>query len=256
MGVQKAYSEELAKAYDDRHFGGRSGQYILRRDCEALQALLERPPGLILDIPCGTGAYVTALLQTGYDVIAADASPPMLQVTGRRAADTRRVLCDVNHLPFRDGTFDAVVTIRLFSHYRQDDVTRMLLELRRAIRPGGRVVFDTFRWTPRRWPFFRRFLDESCITVLSPRQVEEVIRKAGLRKMDVRWLYLFSPLWQRKLPFPVLRLLTALETVLPQRWLLRAFWACTRSQNACINLPFQAENQQLMDLGSCEDLTS
>ena len=227
-GVQKAYTEELTKVYDDRHFGGRSGQYILQRDCGALEALLERPPCLILDIPCGTGVYVTALMQTGYDVVAADVSLPMLEVTRRREANTLRVLCDVDHLPFRDGVFDAVVTIRLFSHYLQDDVTRMLLELRRAIRPGGRVVFDSFRWTPRRWPLLRRFLDESCIYVLSPREVEEVIRNAGLRKVDVRCLYLFSPLWQRRLPFWVLRGLTALETVLPQRWLLRAFWACTR----------------------------
>ncbi len=228
MGIRKAYPKELVEPYDERHFGGRSGQYIFRKDCQTLESLLEPPPGLTLDIPCGTGAYVTAFTEKGYDVVAADASMPMLEATGRRESGACRVLCDIDHLPFRDDVFDAGMTIRLFSHYPKDDVVRILHELRRVIRPRGRVVFDTFRWTPRQWPLFRRFLEQSYIYVVSHRDVEEMIRNAGLRKVDARYLYLFSPLWQRKLPVWVLRALTVLEALLPERWLLRAFWACTK----------------------------
>lgn len=228
MGTQKAYDKRLVEAYDSRHFGGRSGQHILRRDTGALASLLEPLRGPILDIPCGTGVYATAFMQIGYEVVAADASLPMLEVTGQREPGTYRVLCDISHLPFRDGTFDAVMTIRLFSHYPKDDIGRMLLELKRAIKSGGRVVFDTFRWTPRRWPLLRRVLEESYIYVLPHRDVEELIANAGLTKVDEQHLYLFSPIWQRKLPFVMLRGLDLLETWLPQQWLLRTFWACTK----------------------------
>jgi ubiquinone/menaquinone biosynthesis C-methylase UbiE len=189
---------------------------------------LDPPRGLILDVPCGTGIYSKAFNENGYDVVAADASLPMLERTGQRREDIPRVLCDISRLPFRGGAFDAVMTIRLFQHYPKDDVTRILHELRRAIKPGGRVIFDTFRWTPRRVPLFRWFLDKSEMYVLSHRDVEGMIQTAALRKVQGVSLYLFSPIWQRKLPLWVLWGLNALERITPQRWLLRTFWACTK----------------------------
>lgn len=228
MGIQKAYTEILVDSYDYRHFGGKSGQLILQRDCRALESLLEPPSGPILDIPCGTGVYAMAYRRKGYGVVAADASVPMLELVGQREAELPRVLCDINHLPFREGSLDAVTTIRLFSHFSKDDMERGLLELARAIRPGGRVVFDTFRWTPRQWPVFRRFLDKGQIVVISPSAVEKMIETAGLSQVDARHLYLFSPILLRRLPYWLLRGLFLMEKLLPQRWLLRTFWACTK----------------------------
>jgi ubiquinone/menaquinone biosynthesis C-methylase UbiE len=231
MKARQAYPESLVQDYDHRHFGGKSGQYIFRQECRALEALLGAPQGLMLDIPCGTGIYVQACMETERaTVVAADASVPMLEATGRRGIDARRVLCDSNRLPFKEGTFDAVLTIRLFSHYPPGEVAQMLLEMKRAIRPSGRVVFDTFRWTPRQWPLLRRFLDQSVIHVLGRRDVEEIIQSTGLRLVDLRSLHLFSPLWLRKLPLWLLRALTTVERRMPQRWLLRTLWACTQNQ--------------------------
>lgn len=232
MGVEKAYGSELTAAYDERHFGGRSGQYILQRDCSALQSLMGRPGALILDVPCGTGAYTAAFTQEGNTVVAADASAPMLELTGRTQSSRLRVLCDIGHLPFKDHSFGATMTLRLFSHCGEDEVARMLRQLKRVIRPGGRVIFDTFRWTPRRWPVLRRFLEQGVIHVVSHRAVEEMIAKVGLRKVEARSLYLFSPIWLRKLPLWAVRALTTVESLLPQRWLLRTFWACTKAPNS------------------------
>ncbi|HNS52812.1 MAG TPA: class I SAM-dependent methyltransferase [Anaerolineae bacterium] len=228
MTTQKAYSQEQAEGYDDRHFGGRSGRHILARDCAALESLLAPPPGAVLDVPCGTGVYSAALVTHGYSVVAADASQPMLDLTTQRAAVDAAVLCDITHLPFPEGMFDAVTTLRLLSHFEVDGVARTLPELRRVIRPGGRVVFDTFRWTPRRWPVFRRILNPGHIHVLSHSEVQKLIREAGLTLVEARHMYLYSPLWQRRLPLPVLHVLEAVEKRLPSRWLLRTLWACTK----------------------------
>jgi ubiquinone/menaquinone biosynthesis C-methylase UbiE len=228
MSTTKAYNRNQAETYDRHHFGGRSGQYILHKDCRAVQSLLEPPPGLILDIPCGSGTYTAALITQGYQVVAADASLPMLEVAGQQDGSTLRVLCDISHLPFRDGTFDAIVTLRLFSHFAPPELARMLHELRRAIRPVGRVIFDTFRWTPRRWPILRLLMEQSYINVIANRDVEEMIRSAGLIRVEVRHLYLFSPIWERKVPLWALQVLDVVERLLPQSWLLRTFWACTK----------------------------
>lgn len=228
MSQDRAYSKDLSELYDRRHFGGRSGQFILRRDCGALDMLLPPAPGRVLDVPCGTGVYTQHLAGRGYAVTAADASQPMLDITGRRQTGAATRLCSIHDLPFADASFDATVTLRLFSHFDRVETAQALAELRRVIRPGGRVIFDSFRWTPRRWPVLRRFVAQSYIYEIAPAEVETLIREAGLRVVGTEARYLFSPIWQRKLPYPMLRALTAVEKLLPDRWLLRTFWACTR----------------------------
>ena len=75
------------------------------------------------------------------------------------------------------------------------------------------------------WVLKRFFRGE--MYVYPHRVVEKMIEQAGLRKVEERSLHLFSPLIYRKIPSWLLRGLEAVEKALPQRWLLRTFWACT-----------------------------
>lgn len=226
--VEKGYSRCLAEEYDRRHFGGKSGYHILKQDCEAVSALLLPAPGLILDIPCGTRAYTAQLAGLGYDVVAADVSAPMLRITGARGTGAAGHLCSIHGLPFANDAFHGTVTLRLFSHFSQGQTAQALGELRRVVKPGGRVIFDSFRWTPRRWAALRRLMAQDTIHEMAPADVERLIADSGLRVTGRETRYLFSPIWQRKLPYCLLRALTAAEAHLPDRWLLRTFWACTK----------------------------
>lgn len=218
----------MAEQYDRRHFGGKSGRHILRQDCEAIAGILPPPPGRVLDIPCGTGIYAEQLIGLGYRVFVTDASGAMLQLTAQRLDGAEPGVCGIHELPFRDDFFDATLTLRLFSHFDTDEIVRGLRELCRVIKPGGRVIFDTFRWTPRRWPVLRRLIAQSFIYESAPCEVETMIHESGLHKVESETRYLFSPIWQRKLPYPCLRVLSAAEGMLPGHWLLRTFWACTK----------------------------
>ena len=229
MTVSKAYSQELVEKYDYRHFGGKSGRYILQKDVQALLSLLPPTPALLLDIPCGTGVYMDILQNHGYRTIAADASWSMLKAADLLQPATEKLQSDVTRLPLVGGTFDAVVTLRLFSHFPSNEIVRSLKELRRLIKPGGLIIFDSFRWTPRRWPIARSFLAQDYIHEHTPKATRQQITAAGLCVVDTRWTYLFSPIWQRKLPLPVLDVVTRVERILPEKWLLRTFWACTRN---------------------------
>ena len=227
MRKHKVYTgKELVDQYDYRHFGGSGGQHVFQKDCMTLELLMDDSRGLLLDIPCGTGVYSAAFKVKSYNMIAADASMVMLETTGRRPGNVPRVLCDATHLPFEDNVFDAVMTIRLFQHLPEDDVARILRELGRVIEPSGSVIFDTFRWSPRRMPFLKRFF-KGEMYVYSHRTVEGMIGKVGLRKAKAISLYLFSPIMYRKMPVWFLRVLDVVEKMMPQRWLLRTFWACT-----------------------------
>ena len=94
----------------------------------------------ILDAGCGSGPLSAALRDRGAVVTGLDASAGMLQLARRRlgpGADL--ILADLGSpLPFGDGAFDDVVAA-LVLHYFQD-WTAPLAELRRVLKPGGRLI--------------------------------------------------------------------------------------------------------------------
>ena len=98
-------------------------------------------PRSILEVGCGTGAFAERLTleNTGATVIATDASPRLVELTAARGVDAR--LADVSHLPYADASFDLVVAMWMLYHV--PDLDRALAEIRRVLRPGGRLVAVT-----------------------------------------------------------------------------------------------------------------
>jgi SAM-dependent methyltransferase len=101
----------------------------------------------VLDVACGSGGPSLALIErsgcllTGVDVEAAGISYAQAQASERGLADraTFAVLDCGGPLPFRDGSFDAVLCIDAISHFR--DRFGTLSEWARLLRHGGRLVF-------------------------------------------------------------------------------------------------------------------
>ncbi|MFO1126867.1 MAG: glycosyltransferase [Rhodospirillales bacterium] len=54
---------------------------------------------------------------------------------------TTDVAADAHHLPFKDSAFDLVVCLNAFEHYREP--TAVAAEIRRVLRPGGKVFIHT-----------------------------------------------------------------------------------------------------------------
>lgn len=112
------------------------------------QALSSRPGGRVLDVATGRGGFIAGLLDVlpGYDeIIGIDNSP--------RAAETapngdrgnvfnrpgiRFMPMDAGNLDFTDGSFD-LVTISNSLHHMENP-QRVLQEMIRVLRPGGRIV--------------------------------------------------------------------------------------------------------------------
>jgi ubiquinone/menaquinone biosynthesis C-methylase UbiE len=126
-------------------------EYALARDWLGLAGT---PGATVLDVACGPGNVTRALasgVTGGGLVVGIDASATML---GRAVADTPErgaddsadigyVRGDAVHLPFRDGSFDAVCCFG--GLYLFDDPWAAMAGMARVLKPGGRIVFLTTR---------------------------------------------------------------------------------------------------------------
>jgi SAM-dependent methyltransferase len=124
--------------------------YAASNETNLINAYYERPAMLalagnvagrrILDAGCGAGPLLAALRDRGAIVTGFDKSAGMLQLARRRLGDDADVLvADLGSpLPFQDRTFDDV-TASLVLHYLKD-WGPALAELRRVIKPGGRLI--------------------------------------------------------------------------------------------------------------------
>ncbi len=95
----------------------------------------------MLDVACGTGAFLQAVAAAHPKVRLAgvDISPEMLAVARQRLpVGVKLQVASADALPFRDDSFDIVVTTSAFHFFRVPN--EVLNEMRRILRPGGRLV--------------------------------------------------------------------------------------------------------------------
>ncbi|MCF8151233.1 MAG: class I SAM-dependent methyltransferase [Burkholderiaceae bacterium] len=109
------------------------------------------PPatGIAVDLAGGTGDVARLLARRGWSVTVCDPSLPMMRA-GRRAGDgsLRWVAGEAERLPFDDASIDLLtVSFGLRNATRLDAA---LVEIRRVLKPGGRMVCLEFS-RPQRW---------------------------------------------------------------------------------------------------------
>jgi arsenite methyltransferase len=151
----------------------------------------------IVDVGCGPGFYVSELLgQVGPDgrVVGIDASPAMLPLAARRCAGDRNaglLAADVASLPVRESAFDAALCVQVLEYV--PDVAAVLAGLRRALRPGGRLVVWDVDWAtvswhssdPARMERVLRTWDGHLAHPSLPRTLAPHLRSAGFEQVSV-----------------------------------------------------------------------
>jgi SAM-dependent methyltransferase len=105
---------------------------LLERELPAAERPLE-----VLDFGCGTGAFLEHLERFGA-VTAVDGDPSAVAFCRRRGRSEVQLVPPGARLPLPDAAFDLVTTLDVIEHI-EDDVAA-LRELRRVLRPGGRLL--------------------------------------------------------------------------------------------------------------------
>ncbi|MEO3812056.1 class I SAM-dependent methyltransferase [Sphaerisporangium sp. B11E5] len=131
-------------------YDGFAEAYSAENENNLVNAYYERPAMValagdvagrrILDAGCGSGPLSAALRDRGAVVTGIDSSAAMLALARRRLGDDADLhVVDLSDpLPFADDAFDDVVA-SLVLHYLKD-WGPALAELRRVLRPGGRLI--------------------------------------------------------------------------------------------------------------------
>jgi demethylmenaquinone methyltransferase / 2-methoxy-6-polyprenyl-1,4-benzoquinol methylase len=134
-------------------FDGVAAKYDLTNDVLSLgqtrlwrravaQALEVRAGERVLDLGAGTGTSSLPFVAAGATVVPCDFSLGMLREGKKRHPELPLTAGDATRLPFTDGAFDAV-TIS-FALRNVHDTDAALREMRRVVRPGGRLVICEF----------------------------------------------------------------------------------------------------------------
>jgi SAM-dependent methyltransferase len=106
----------------------------------------------ILDLGCGTGMLTVSLTSPERVVVGVDPSPAMLAFAQARPGGERVqwVRGDSRGIPRFDVDY-AVMTGNVAQHIGEGDWSRTLRDLRRAMRPGATLAFETRNPVARAW---------------------------------------------------------------------------------------------------------
>lgn len=128
--------DRAARAYD--------WQLLLERAAlRAIVAMLEpRPSDRLLDVGTGTGAVLRELARHAgapREAVGLDTSAAMLARVPELPAGWSVHLGDATRLPFADASFDLAAAAYLLHLLESPQRAEVLAEMRRVLRPGGRL---------------------------------------------------------------------------------------------------------------------
>lgn len=140
------FYDELA---DDYHLIYADWGAGIRRQGNALDALIGEDRAAVLDCSCGIGTQAIGLALRGHRVTGTDLSLRAAARAAREAADRnlslRTAAADMRRLPFAGGRFDTVVCAdnSLPHLLTEQDVHAALAEMHRVLRPDGLLLVST-----------------------------------------------------------------------------------------------------------------
>lgn len=181
--------------YEATRYASPDQRFISRREQDRIAALLkhvEAPRKLVLDAPCGYGRFSRHLADRGWHFVNVDLSPAMVahSIKAAPAHTTGAAASLYVDLPFRDGTFDGALCVRML-HNTVDASRRVAI-----LAALGRVVSDwvlvTYYGDPilhkSQFRLRRAFSKKArqSMSMISPATLAAEARVAGLRvEMDI-----------------------------------------------------------------------
>jgi SAM-dependent methyltransferase len=164
-------------------------------------------PKKILDLACGYGRHTNRLAALGHSMTGIDLMPGFLEIARRdavqRNVDVQYQVGDMRHIAF-DNEFDYVMLLfTAFGYYPDDKNLQVLVNVKNALKAGGKLIFDTNNrdWiTKEMRPFFVQekegnlMIDRISFDSLQGRLVNKrIVIRDGVRKDKPFFVRLYTP---------------------------------------------------------------
>jgi SAM-dependent methyltransferase len=97
----------------------------------------------LLDVGCGTGAFLERAINAGLDAIGIDASPEMISVAAKRVSADRVRVARMQELKEVE-TYDGIVSLSWSFNYLKSfaEARDVLTRFFKALKPGGRLILQ------------------------------------------------------------------------------------------------------------------
>lgn len=154
--------------------------------------------GHLMDLGCGTGEHVTALLAGHFDVLGVDISPRSIELARARVPDAAYIVADMTELDVEPASVAVVTAFFSLIHVPRAEHADMLKRIAGWLQPGGTLVItmgttqedsyaDDWLGAPMYWSHWDRTTNEQLVADAGLDIVSsEVVFETGLD---------FSHLW-------------------------------------------------------------
>jgi SAM-dependent methyltransferase len=174
---------------------GEAHEYYVKAKVKLLQNLrkeINAISGTWLDVGCGTGLVEHFLHDETRHIIGIDLVESMLRIAKNRCVHCQYFRADALKIPFANNSFDLTFSIALMHHVESKDRLPLLKEISRVTKAGGYI--STFEHNPAN-PY-TRCLVAMCrfdrgVTLINPREMIGLCRRAGLVFVDLKYLIFF-----------------------------------------------------------------
>ena len=134
----------------------------------------------ILDVGCGTGRVLAFLSAKGFQRLEGfDRDPEAIAVARTRSAATLHVAENwPDFLSGRAAAYDCIVLKDVIYYVPRERAVEWLTAVRRALKPGGRVIVETFNGASFTGPFVAH-KDEAILWIVTERTLRKFLERAG-----------------------------------------------------------------------------
>ncbi|MEN8265184.1 MAG: class I SAM-dependent methyltransferase, partial [Nitrospirota bacterium] len=136
-----------AGSYDSMRWLTRAGKLINSVQIEIMEDFIkDLSHGDFLEVASGTGRFTKVLLEKNFSVTSIDISSSMLEQLKQKLKDHpniknhKMLVSDARDMELKSSTFDGVVCFNALSHIPEHK--RVLKEVYRVLKPGGRFIFN------------------------------------------------------------------------------------------------------------------
>jgi len=195
FSVKAPFQKQEVADYERRRYRGVDQRIVHSREVSILKRLLRQAgemlpassrDGYALDAPCGYGRFSSLLLERGFRPVNCDLSPAMVESAlqkGTVHSIPMGIVANMTAgLPFRDGAFPLILSMRFFHHlHASEDRLSVLREFARTSAEGLIVSFYQANLLHRVQRRLRRTLKKSKtrIKMITRREFKQEIGEAG-----------------------------------------------------------------------------